>query len=173
MNSDFNTFAMKARIGIENENIFDEEFWEKQNFIINAIDNLEARLYISDQCILYRRFLIDSGTLGTIANSQVIVPFKTINYIKPKEDDSQQRAIAMCTLRNFPTLINHCIEWARDNFDGYFVNVLKDLKNFYSNKDEYLKQLEKLDNYDEQTKALNNIIKYSKFIIKIKILMIA
>ena len=84
MNSDFNTNAMKARVGIENENIFDEEFWEKQNFIINAVDNLEARLYISDQCILYRRFLIDSGTLGTIANSQVIVPFKTINYIKKK-----------------------------------------------------------------------------------------
>ena len=165
MNSDFNTYAMKARIGLENENIFNEEFWGDQNFIINAVDNLEARIYISDQCILFRKFLIDSGTLGTIANSQVIVPFKTIDYIKPKEDDSEQRAIAMCTLRNFPTLINHCIEWARDNFDGYFVNVLKDLKNFIINRDEYFKQLEMLDNYDEQTKVLNNIIKYSKFII--------
>ena len=71
----------------------------------------------------------------------------------------------MCTLRNFPTLINHCIEWARDSFDGYFVTAINDLKKFCENKDEYLKQLEKMDNYDEQIKALNSIIKYSKYII--------
>jgi len=165
MNSELNTNPMKARIGQENENIFNEEFWENQNFIINAVDNIEARLYISEQCILYRKTLIDSGTLGTIANSQVIVPFKTINYIKPLENNSEQRAIALCTLRNFPTLINHCIEWARDSFDGYFVTAINDLKKFCENKDEYLKQLEKMDNYDEQIKALNSIIKYSKYII--------
>ena len=60
---------MKARIGMENENIFTEEFWENQNFIINAVDNLDARLYISEQCLLFRKILIDSGTLGIIANS--------------------------------------------------------------------------------------------------------
>jgi ubiquitin-activating enzyme E1 len=165
MNSDFNVYPMKARIGIENEYIFNEEFWEKQDYIINAVDNLAARLYIQEQCLIFRKILIDSGTLGTIANSQVVVPFKTIKYFSKKEEDNEQRAIAMCTLRNFPTLINHCIEWARDNFDGYFVNVLQHLKRFCQNKEEYFQQLEKLDNFDEQIKIIKNIIKYSKFII--------
>ena len=94
MNTDFHCNPMKERIGIENENIFDEKFWEKQDFIINAVDNVEARLYISEQSIIYRKKLIDSGTLGTLANSQVILPFKTIKYNAPIEDDSEQRAIA-------------------------------------------------------------------------------
>ena len=165
LNTDFHCNPMKARIGIENENIFDEKFWEKQDFIINAVDNVEARLYISEQSIIYRKKLIDSGTLGTIANSQVIIPFKTIKYNEPIEDDSEQRAIAMCTLRNFPTLINHCIEWARDNFDGYFVNIIKELKKFCENKEEYFKQLEKFPNYYEKIYDIEKVMEYTKFII--------
>ena len=165
INSDFNCYSMKARIGMENENIFSEEFWENQNFIINAVDNLEARLYISEQCLLFRKILIDSGTLGTIANSQVIVPFKTIKYLGPKKEDTEQQAIAMCTLRNFPTLITHCIEWARDNFDGYFVKIIQDLKRFCQNKEDYFEYLEKLDDYDIQIKQIKKIIKYLKLIL--------
>ena len=165
MNTDFHCNPMKARIGIENENIFDEKFWEKQDFIINAVDNVEARLYISEQSIIYRKKLIDSGTLGTIANSQVIIPFKTIKYNAPIEDDSEQRAIAMCTLRNFPTLINHCIEWARDNFDGYFVNIIKELKKLCENKQEYFKQFEKFPNYYEKIDDIKKVMEYTKFII--------
>ena len=104
---------------------FDEKFLEKQDFIINALDNVEARLYISEQSIIYWKKLIDSVTLGTIANSQVIISFKKIKYNEPIEDDSEQRAIAMRTLRNFPTLINHCIGWAKDNFDDILLILWK------------------------------------------------
>ena len=165
MNSDFNCYSMKARIGMENENIFTEEFWENHNFIINAVDNSEARLYISEQCLLFIKILIDSGTLGTIANSQVIVPFKTIKYLGPKKEDTEQQAIAMCTLRNSPTLITHCIEWARDNFDRYFVKTIQDLKRFCQNKEDYFEYLEKLDDYNIQIKQIKKIIKYLKFIL--------
>lgn len=56
-------------MGLETENIFDETFWNFQNYIINGVDNLEARIYLSNQCFLYTKILIDSGTLGTIVNS--------------------------------------------------------------------------------------------------------
>jgi ubiquitin-activating enzyme E1 len=43
----------------------------------------------------------------------------------------------MCTLRNFPNLIEHTIEWARDNFAGLFTipaqqaeEYLRDSKGF-------------------------------------------
>ena len=86
------------------------KLFESQNYIINAVDNLNARIYISNQRLLFKKILIDSGTLGTIANSQVIVPHKTIQYIESKKEDEEQQAIAMCTLSNFHTLTNHCIE---------------------------------------------------------------
>ena len=110
ISNNFNCIVLDKKVGLETENIFDETFWNSQNYIINAVDNLEARIYISNQCLLYKKILIDSGTLGTIANSQVIVSHKTIQYIGPKKEDEEQQAIAMCILSNFHTLTNHCIE---------------------------------------------------------------
>ena len=163
MNSDFNCCPMNVKIGMETENIFDEEFWNKQDYIINAVDNIEARKYISNQCLIYKKILIDSGTLGLIANSQVIIPDKTIKYIEPQ--NLEEREIAMCTLRNFPTSITHCIEWARDNFDNYFVKIIQDLKKFCENKEKYYEDLEKIDNIEIQIKNLEKIINYSKLIL--------
>ena len=165
INKDFNVYPMNSKVGIETEDIFNEEFWEKQDFIINAVDNLDARIYISEQSIIFRKILIDSGTLGTFANSQVIVPFKTIEYFLPKRKNNEQRDIAMCTIRNYPTSIEHCIEWARDNFNDYFVDVLQQLKMYFQNKNEFFKELEKSNNIDGQINVLKNIIKYSKLII--------
>ena len=71
----------------------------------------------------------------------------------------------MYTLRNFHTLINHCIEWARDNFDGYFVNIMKELKKFREIKEEYFKQSEKFHNYYEKIYDIKKVIEYTKFII--------
>ena len=165
MNQNFNCFSMHNKIGIENENIFNEEFWKKQNYIINAVDNVEARTYIQSQSLIYKNILIDSGTLGTVANSQVIIPNKTIKYSEPKKQDSEQEAIAMCTLRNFPTLIVHCIEWARDKFDGYFIKILQSLMRFCQSKEKFYEELEKIDNVDFEISILENVIEYTKLIL--------
>lgn len=88
-------------------------------------------------------------------------------YIEPKKEDEEQQAIDMCTLRNFPTLITHCIEWVRDKLEGYFLKIILDLKLFCKNKEEYYQELskEKSDDFDIQMKELEKIIKYSKLII--------
>jgi ubiquitin-activating enzyme E1 len=39
----------------------------------------------------------------------------------------------MCTLRNFPSLIEHCIEWGRDKFNGLFVDGPSDLVSYLDN----------------------------------------
>ena len=167
INEDCNCLARNSKVGIETEDIFDEIFWKSQDYIINAVDNIEARIYINKQCLIFKKILIDSGTLGTIANSQVIVPNKTIQYIEPKNENEEQERIAMCTLRNYPTLIIHCIEWARDQFDGYFVKIIKDLKLFCENREKYYEQLKKesSDDFEIQSKELEKIINYSKLII--------
>ena len=168
LNPEFNCYALEDKVCKETENIFNDNFWECQDYIINAVDNVEARIYISNQCLIYKKILIDSGTLGTRANSQVIVPYKTINYIGEKKKNIEQDRIAMCTLRNYPTLINHCIEWALDKFDGYFVKIIKSLKLFCENKNNYYDLLNKetSGDYDLQIKELEKIISYTNLLIK-------
>jgi ubiquitin-activating enzyme E1 len=39
----------------------------------------------------------------------------------------------MCTLRNFPHLTDHCIEWARDQFELLFVKLGKSLEKYFAN----------------------------------------
>lgn len=140
MNKDFNCIAYQTRVGQESENFFDENFWNKQDYIINAVDNIEARIYISEQSLIYKKILIDSGTLGTKTNSQIMIPHKTIPYSPPEEKEDK---IPVCTLADHPFNIIHCIEWAKDNFDGYFVNILKEVKMFLEDRESYYNKLKK------------------------------
>jgi ubiquitin-activating enzyme E1 len=37
--------------------------------------------------------------------------------------DPPEKSIPVCTLKNFPYHVSHCIQWARDIFEGYFSNA--------------------------------------------------
>ena len=122
MNPNINCEDRQSRIGPENENIFDQNFWEDQTCILNAVDNIEARKYIDRQCTFYEKPLIDSGTLGTKSNIQTIIPHVTSCYNDSKKtDENANNQIPMCTLHNFPALIEHCIEWGREVFNTNFI----------------------------------------------------
>lgn len=51
-----------------------------------------------------------------------ICPFKTRTY-RDGGDAAEGGGVPMCTLRNFPHLTEHCIEWARDQFELLFVKL--------------------------------------------------
>lgn len=53
------------------EDVFTSSFWRSQTFITNALDNIKARLYVDQQCVLYQKPLLESGTQGAKCNSQV------------------------------------------------------------------------------------------------------
>lgn len=59
-----------------------------------------------------------AGTLGTMGNVQVVVPFLTESY--SSSQDPPERSIPICTLKNFPNAIEHTLQWARDMFEGVF-----------------------------------------------------
>lgn len=105
----------------ETETIFDEKFFESLTCVTNALDNVQARLYVDERCVLYHKSLIESGTLGTKGNVQVIIPHLTESYGSAK--DPVEQSIPVCTLKNFPYAIEHCIELSRDLFEGYFVQA--------------------------------------------------
>jgi ubiquitin-activating enzyme E1 len=163
INEFFNCVPFQTRVCPENENFFDEEFWNKQDYIINAVDNIKARIYIAQQSLIYKKTLIDSGTLGTKANSQIIIPHKTIPYSPPEEKEDK---IPMCTLADHPFNIIHCIEWAKDNFDGYFVNILKEVKMFLENRDNYYNYIKKEYITSEQLEKIKTVFEYSKIFIE-------
>ena len=66
--------ARLDRVGPETENVFDDAFWEGLSGVCNALDNVQARLYVDQRCIYYQRPLLESGTLGAKGNVQVVVP---------------------------------------------------------------------------------------------------
>lgn len=136
MNPEFKVKAYQTYVDPSTESTFNDQFWERLDFIVNAVDNIKARLYVDQKCVWYEKPLLESGTLGTKANSQMVVPFKTKCY--GDSQDPPEEGIPMCTLRNFPNLIEHCIEWGREQFNSVFVTRVSDTANFVDNPDQFL-----------------------------------
>lgn len=118
MNPDINIVSHENRVGPETENIYDDNFFEALDGVANALDNVDARIYMDRRCVYYRKPLLESGTLGTKGNTQVVVPFLTESY--SSSQDPPEKSIPICTLKNFPNAIEHTLQWARDNFEGLF-----------------------------------------------------
>ena len=130
MNPSLKADGLQLKVCKETENIFNEDFWSSQDFIIYAVDSVDARKYIDEKVIFHQKYAADSGTLGTQAQSQIIIPFKTITY-KDRAPSTIVKEIPQCTLRHFPSLIQHCIEWSKDSFWGYFGDSLNEVKRFF------------------------------------------
>lgn len=78
------------------------------------------------QCVTYGKWMVDSGTLGTKGNTQVVVPFVSESY--SSSSDPPEEDIPLCTLKSFPYQPEHCVAWARNKFDQMFSSDLKMLK---------------------------------------------
>lgn len=108
-----------SKVGDEVHGHFDEFFWMNDvGVVLNALDNVEARLFMDRQCVAHKKPLVDAGTLGSKGNVQVVVPGQSESY--GFSVDPPDPSIPMCTLKNFPYAIAHTIQWGRDLFEGYF-----------------------------------------------------
>ena len=56
---------------------FNDEFYKNQDIVVNALDNVQARMYMDSRCVTNAKPLLDSGTLSTKGHVQVVVPFLT------------------------------------------------------------------------------------------------
>ena len=72
----------------------------------------------------------------------------------------------MCTLRNFPSKIEHCIEWARDIFDGYFVNIIHDIQSFLEDRNNFYIEISKKSVPSDQIIQLKKIFRYINILIR-------
>ncbi|XP_053670893.1 ubiquitin-like modifier-activating enzyme 1 isoform X3 [Anopheles nili] len=118
MNGDIKVTSHENRVGPETERSYDDTFFNRLDGVANALDNIDARIYMDRRCVYYRKPLLESGTLGTLGNIQVVVPFLTESY--SSSQDPPEKSIPICTLKNFPNAIEHTLQWARDTFEGIF-----------------------------------------------------
>ncbi|KAF8463469.1 hypothetical protein BDZ91DRAFT_698380 [Kalaharituber pfeilii] len=127
--------TLRDRVGPDTEHVFNEDFWEELDLVTNALDNVEARTYVDRRCVFFRKPLLESGTLGTKGNTQVVLPGVTESY--SSSQDPPEQSFPMCTLRSFPNKIEHTIAWARELFDGYFVKPAENV-NLYLSQPNFL-----------------------------------
>ncbi|KAL3303547.1 ubiquitin-activating enzyme e1 1 [Colletotrichum asianum] len=122
MNPDLNghIVCLKDRVSPETEETFNEQFWNDLDGVTNALDNVEARTYVDRRCVFFRKPLLESGTLGTKGNTQVVLPHLTESY--SSSQDPPEKEFPMCTVKSFPNKIEHTIAWAKDHmFENLFI----------------------------------------------------
>ena len=175
INNKINFQNESVKVLFETENIFNDNFWEEQDLIIGAVDNEKARRYIDNQCTFYNKIFLESGTSGTSASSMIIYPHITTCY-----DDLEKvitKDIPMCTLKKFPSQIEHCIEFSKIYFSEFFEKNIEDLnscikdvlnyfqkiENAYTEKKDIIEKLEEIEKliilYDKNN--ILNFIEYS------------
>ncbi|CAG8970781.1 hypothetical protein HYALB_00001568 [Hymenoscyphus albidus] len=127
--------TLRDRVGQDTEHIFNEDFWNSLDGVTNALDNVDGRTYVDRRCVFFRKPLLESGTLGTKGNTQVIIPHLTESY--SSSQDPPEQSFPMCTLKSFPNKIEHTIAWAREHFEAYFVKPAETV-NLYLSQPNYL-----------------------------------
>ena len=127
--------ALQNRVGPETENVFNDAFWENLSVVINALDNVNARLYVDQRCLYFQKPLLESGTLGAKCNTQMVIPHLTENYGASR--DPPEKQAPMCTVHSFPHNIDHCLTWARSEFEGLLEKTPAEVNAFLSNPTEY------------------------------------
>ena len=140
--------TLQDKVGQDTEHVFNENFWEELDSVTNALDNVEARTYVDRRCVFFRKSLLDSGTLGTKGNTQVVLPNITESY--SSSQDPPEQSFPMCTLRSFPNRIEHTIAWAKDLFHSFFVGP-PEVVNLYLTQPNYLQSALKQSGNEKQT----------------------
>lgn len=133
--------ALQNRASPETESVFDDTFWENLSVVVNALDNVNARLYIDQRCLYFQKPLLESGTLGAKCNTQMVIPHLTENYGASR--DPPEKQAPMCTVHSFPHNIDHCLTWARSEFEGLLEKTPTEVNAYLINPSDYISAMQK------------------------------
>ncbi|ETW35267.1 hypothetical protein PFTANZ_04010 [Plasmodium falciparum Tanzania (2000708)] len=104
---------------------------KKYDYVINALDNIKARKYVNKLCIMEKKVLIEAGSTGY--NGQVYPIYYNHTKCYSCEEKPKNKTYAICTIRQTPSLPEHCVAWGRLIFETFFCKndneTLIDIKN--------------------------------------------
>lgn len=149
--SDMYIKALDKELSERSNEYFNYTFWESNDIIVNALDNIKTRQFVDEKCVIHNKPLFESGTLGTKCNVQVIIPHTTITYSETQ--DPPQKEIPVCTIKHFPYMIDHCISWALDIFHYHFTVVTNALDKV-CNTDTYITTFNNMSNINNKYQLL-------------------
>lgn len=155
-NKQVNIECLAERVCPDTEFIFNDDFFAQLHGVANALDNVDARRYVDRRCVYYRLPLLESGTMGTKGNTQVVYPHMTESY--GSSADPPEKEVPFCTLRNFPNEINHTIQWARNLFEGVFAEPVETANRFIKDQRHFLEQVQMM-NTSQQMDVLTSVKK--------------
>ncbi|KAH7967635.1 hypothetical protein HPB52_001512 [Rhipicephalus sanguineus] len=156
MNPELNIAVHENRVGPETENVYNDDFFESLDGVANALDNVNARQYTDKRCVYYRKPLLESGTMGTKGNVQVVKPDMTESY--SSSHDPPEKSIPVCTIKHFPNNIEHTLQWARDEFEGLFKQAAANAVQ-YLNDPEFLPKMTRSLPLSQQVVTLEEVKK--------------
>ncbi|MDP2438449.1 MAG: ThiF family adenylyltransferase, partial [archaeon] len=158
MNPSMKIRVYEDKVAPDTEGLFDHTFWSSLTGVCNALDNVQARLYVDSRCVFFQRPLLESGTLGTKANVEVIVPHKTGNFAQGHVEEKEKH-VPQCTMKNFPYMIEHTIGWAgkAGEFNNLFVTPATDLKAAVDDLSSLWKALDRLQMATEKIERLESL----------------
>ena len=115
MKPSFNIVGLTQKVCKDTQSFVDK-YTTGVTGVINALDNIEARRYMDQECFNKQMPLFESGTTGTKGNTQVVIPYLTETYSN-SADPPQEKSFPICTIKSFPNEITHTIHWAMDYFE--------------------------------------------------------
>ncbi|VWU48519.1 SUMO-activating enzyme subunit 2, putative [Hepatocystis sp. ex Piliocolobus tephrosceles] len=103
----------------------------KYDYIVNALDNIKARTYVNKLCIMENKVLIEAGSTGY--NGQVYPIYSNETKCYNCEEKPKNKTYAICTIRQTPTLPEHCVAWGKLIYETFFCKndneTMIDIKN--------------------------------------------
>ncbi|XP_026634742.1 ubiquitin-like modifier-activating enzyme 7 [Microtus ochrogaster] len=121
LNPDLQVTSCTYPLDSTTEHIYGDDFFSRVDGVVAALDSFEARHYVAARCTHYLKPLLEAGTQGTRGSSSVFVPHVTETYNGPASAAASETAsYPLCTLRYFPSTVEHVLQWARDEFEGLF-----------------------------------------------------
>lgn len=100
------------------EERFGIQFFQKFDLVINALDNEEARKHVNQMCFNLSKPLVDAGTNGY--DMTCISILKGVTPCYQCIDRKKDQTFPVCTIRQKPEKIIHCIVWAKALFEGLY-----------------------------------------------------
>lgn len=86
--------------------------------MINALDNDEARNFVNSMCFNLNVPLVEAGTNGYEATCVAIK--KGLTQCYQCADRIKEKSFPVCTIRQRPEKLIHCIVWAKALFEGVY-----------------------------------------------------
>ncbi|XP_058414807.1 ubiquitin-like modifier-activating enzyme 7 isoform X2 [Diceros bicornis minor] len=121
LNSDLQVTAFTNPLDPSTENIYEDNFFSRMDGVAAALDSFQARRYVAARCTHYLKPLLEAATQGTWGSASVFMPYVTDVYRAPASATASEDApYPVCTVRHFPSTVEHTLQWARDEFEGLF-----------------------------------------------------